>query len=43
MFSATIPEQLNQFANSGLRDYVYINHDVSLPERMSLDFYIVRA
>jgi superfamily II DNA/RNA helicase len=42
MFSATIPEQLNQFANSGLRDYVFVKHDVSLPEKMTLDFYILR-
>jgi ATP-dependent RNA helicase DDX54/DBP10 len=42
MFSATIPDQLNTFANSGLRDYVYVKHDVSLPEKMSLDFYVLR-
>ena len=42
MFSATIPEQLSQFANSGLRDYVFVKHDVALPEKMSLDFYILR-
>lgn len=42
LLSATIPEQLSQFANSGLKDYVYIKHEVSLPEKMSLDFYVLR-
>lgn len=42
MFSATIPDQLSSFANSGLRDYVFVKHDVSLPEKMTLDFYVVR-
>jgi ATP-dependent RNA helicase DDX54/DBP10 len=40
VFSATIPEQLNLFAQVGLKDYVYAKLDAenTLPETMSLNF-----
>lgn len=42
MFSATVPEQLDEFARSGLRDYVFIQQEIALPDKMTLDFLIVR-
>lgn len=42
MCSATITEDLTAFANAGLREYTYIHQEISLPETMKLDFFVVR-
>lgn len=42
MLSATITPDLNDFALAGLRDYSYIHQEIALPEKMKIDFFIVR-
>ena len=42
MVSATINDKLNEFASSCLREYSYIHQEISLPDTMSLDFFIIR-
>jgi len=42
MCSATITEDLTSFATAGMREYTYIHQEISLPETMKLDFFIVR-
>ncbi|KAM3130855.1 hypothetical protein pb186bvf_017044 [Paramecium bursaria] len=43
IFSATIPEQLSQFASVGLKDYMYIKLDqeFQLPDTMDVHFLLV--
>ena len=43
MFSATVPEELSEFARAGLRDYAFIQHEIALPDKMVLDFLVVRG
>jgi hypothetical protein len=43
MFSATITPDLNDFASAGLRDYSYVHQEIALPEKMKIDFFIVRT
>lgn len=43
MFSATISESINDFAKSGLKDYSYIHQEIQLPEKMTIDAFIVRT
>jgi ATP-dependent RNA helicase DDX54/DBP10 len=43
MFSATINENLNDFAKSCLKEYSYIHQEIALPETMTLDAFIVRS
>jgi hypothetical protein len=42
MFSATITEDIRSFANAGLREYTYIHQEISLPETMKIDFFVLR-
>ena len=42
MFSATITDDLNEFALAGLRDYSYVHQEIALPDAMALDFFVVR-
>lgn len=42
MFSATINENLNDFAKSGLKQYSYIHQEIALPETLTIDAFIVR-
>lgn len=42
MCSATITEDLTAFASVGLREYSYVHQEISLPDTMKLDFFIIR-
>jgi hypothetical protein len=42
MFSATITPDLSEFALAGLRDYSYVHQEITLPETMKIDFFVVR-
>lgn len=45
MFSATIPEELSQFAKAGLKDYLFVKLDseYTLSENMQLNFIISKS
>lgn len=42
MCSATITEDVSQFATAGMREYSYVHQEIALPETMKLDFFVVR-
>ena len=42
MFSATINDNLNDFAKTSLKEYSYIHQEITLPESMILDAFIMR-
>ena len=45
MFSATIPEEISQFAKAGLKEYVYVKLDYEnqIPKEIQLNFFLVKS
>jgi len=45
LLSATIPEQVSDFAKVGLKDYVFVKLDseYTLPDTMKLNFFLTKS
>ena len=45
LLSATIPEQVSEFAKIGLKDYVFVKLDseYTIPDTMKLNFFLTKS